>query len=83
MTEEELTRLEGLEKLMKQNGKCKYLRGQAADNFLGLIAEVRRLREALWCISRMKTMPDHKTNTITLVAAHSLAISALKTGETV
>ena len=35
------------------------------------------IREKLECISRMKTMPDHKMNTFTLIAAHTLADDAL------
>ena len=44
-----------------------------------LRTEIVRLREALGNISRMRTFPDHKTNTFTLVIAHELAERALAT----
>ena len=43
-----------------------------------LIDEIKRLREALELIERMKTMPEHSINTTTLVAAHTIAREALK-----
>lgn len=39
--------------------------------------ENERLREALGQISRMSPMPDHKANTMTLVAAQRIARAAL------
>lgn len=42
-----------------------------------LKSQAEGLAGALGEISRMRTMPDHKTNTITLAAAHKLAEDAL------
>ena len=46
-----------------------------------LSADNKLLREALEQIANMRTMPDNKVNTLTLVAAHELARAALKAGK--
>jgi hypothetical protein len=49
-----------------------------STDFDALAAYVERLEGALGQISRMATMPDDKINTITLVAAHTVAQNALE-----
>lgn len=55
------------------NNICNIAR-QLADT----MRENERLRETLGCISRMRTMPDHKANTFTLAMAHKLADDVLQ-----
>ena len=53
----------------------------AMTEALSIIRELRErmevARKALGEVSRMRTYPDHKLNTLTLVAAHTLANKAL------
>ena len=42
-----------------------------------MLAEIERLRASLRMISRMKTLPNHAANTMTLVAAKKIAEQAL------
>lgn len=43
-----------------------------------VLEDIKYAVEVLGDISRMRTMPDHKTNTFTLVCAHRLALQALQ-----
>ena len=52
-------------------------KGEKMTKAMNIIEQLRQVEESLARISRMKTMPDHRYNTATLVAAHHEAQQAL------
>lgn len=54
------------------------LEAMLAKQLADTMRENERLRKALGYISRMRTLPDHKSNTFTLAIAHKLADDALQ-----
>lgn len=63
--------------IMQENEELRIIGEGMVASLKRVNAENERLREALGNISRMRTLPDHASNTFTLAMAHKLADDVL------